>query len=160
MEYYPAGYAKGITNSKTVTEEGEYVLDAAQNNPDVPGSLRQDLNNLLRQFVFKSGDSIALNDSIWTVGTLTFSNTIIFIDLPMPVITSATPKIKLTYIKVRQNNDYLISESNDAILNSINATCLFIPYYGFRIGLEKTSGFGGINNDVVAVEMSYTITFE
>lgn len=46
MGYHPAGYAKGITNSKTVTEEGEYVLDATQNNPDVPGSFRNELKSM------------------------------------------------------------------------------------------------------------------
>lgn len=121
--------------------------------------MRHDLNNLLRQFVFKSGDSVTLNN-IWIEGTLTSSNTNIFITLPMPVITSATPKIKLTYLRVRQNNNYLISESNDAILNSIDAGCLFIPYFGFRIGLYKSDGFGGTNNDVVGVEMNCTITFQ
>lgn len=34
----------GISNSQVVNEEGKYSLDAIQNNPDVKGSLRQNIN--------------------------------------------------------------------------------------------------------------------
>lgn len=35
----------GISNTQVVTEEGKYALDAVQNNPNVPGSLRNRINN-------------------------------------------------------------------------------------------------------------------
>lgn len=62
MGYYPAGYAKGITNSKTVTEVGEYVLDATQNNPAIPGSLRQGINIATEKL-----DALAMIKEFYTV---------------------------------------------------------------------------------------------
>lgn len=50
MGYHPAGYAKGITNSKTVTEEGEYVLDARQNNPSLPDTLAYEIKRIEAEF--------------------------------------------------------------------------------------------------------------
>ncbi len=36
----------GISNSQIITEEGKYALDAVQNNPDIEGSLRNELNRV------------------------------------------------------------------------------------------------------------------
>ena len=47
MSFFNSNYSgKGITNSQVVTEEGKYALDAAQNNPDIEGSLRNSINNI------------------------------------------------------------------------------------------------------------------
>lgn len=46
MSFFNSNYSgKGITNSQVVTEEGRYALDAAQNNPDIEGSLRNEINS-------------------------------------------------------------------------------------------------------------------
>ena len=46
MNLFNIGYGKKtkITNSKTVTEEGEYALDAYQNNPTKPNTLAYDIS--------------------------------------------------------------------------------------------------------------------
>lgn len=47
MSFFNSNYSgKGITNSQVVTEEGKYALDAAQNNPDIDGSLRNEVDKL------------------------------------------------------------------------------------------------------------------
>jgi|GEM_PF-3759453 len=47
MSFFNSNYSgKGITNSQVVTEEGKYAIDAAQNNPDIEGSLRNSINNI------------------------------------------------------------------------------------------------------------------
>lgn len=50
MNFYPCNFGGGISNSKVVTEEGKYALDARQNNPSLPDTLAYDIKRIETEF--------------------------------------------------------------------------------------------------------------
>lgn len=74
-----------------------------------------------------------------------------FIPLPKPVhssVQSVTVVNNANYkITIRQNDKYLVNEVNPT---SLGATCA-IRANGLDLNLNKSSGFGGVNNDPVSI---------
>lgn len=86
-------------------------------------------------------------------GYLTSGGTYIngFVPLPKPVhssVTSATVVNNANYkVTIRQNGKYLV---NDVNIASFGTTCA-VRANGLDINFNKSSGFGGTNNDVVSI---------
>lgn len=74
-----------------------------------------------------------------------------FVPLPKPVhssVTSATVVNVANYkVTIRQNGQYLVNDVNTA---SFGTTCA-VRANGLDINFNKSSGFGGTNNDVVSI---------
>ena len=74
-----------------------------------------------------------------------------FVPLPKPVhssVTSATVVNVANYkVTIRQNGQYLVNDVNTA---SLGTTCA-VRANGLDINFNKSSGFGGTNNDVVSI---------
>lgn len=86
-------------------------------------------------------------------GYLTSGGTYIngFVPLPKPVhssVTSATVVNNANYkVTIRQNGKYLV---NDVNIASFGTTCA-VRANGLDINFNKSSGFGGTNNDIVSI---------
>lgn len=82
-----------------------------------------------------------------------------FVPLPKPVhssVTSATVVNNANYkVTIRQNGQYLVSDANIA---SFGTTCA-VRANGLDINFNKSSGFGGTNNDVVSITGYIMIKF-
>ena len=94
-------------------------------------------------------------------GYLTSGGTYIngFVPLPKPVhssVTSATVVNNANYkVTIRQNGKYLVNDVNTA---SFGTTCA-VRANGLDINFNKSSGFGGTNNDVVSITGYIMIKF-
>lgn len=94
-------------------------------------------------------------------GNMTSGKTYIgtLIPLSKPIhssVTSVTLVQNTNKITIRQNNSYL---ANDVLISSFSPT-LAIRTNGLQLNLNKSSGFGGTNNDSVALVGYITVKFE
>lgn len=101
---------------------------------------------------------------LWICGTLTNANTEIWITIPLNKLILGTPKVILTpeSFIVRQNGLYLknIASSADFIDSGIEVqTRGYANGTGVTFVFIDSTGFGGTNNDAVAICMAYKITF-
>lgn len=81
-----------------------------------------------------------------------------FVPLPKPVhssVTSATVVNNGYKVTIRQNGRYLV---NDVNIASFGTTCA-VRANGLDINFNKSSGFGGTNNDVVSITGYIMIKF-
>lgn len=101
---------------------------------------------------------------LWICGTLTNANTEIWITIPLNKPILGTPKVILApeAFIVRQNGLYL---KNIASAADFSDSGIGVQTRGYANGTGVTfvfvehNGFGGNNNDAVAVCMAYKITF-
>lgn len=101
---------------------------------------------------------------LWICGTLTTGNTEVFVTIPLNKPILGTPKITLIpgHFTVRQNGLYLknIESAADFIDSGIEVqTRGYANGTGVTFSFKDSTGFGGTNNDAVAVCMAYKITF-
>lgn len=120
MSFFNSNYSgKGITNSQVVTEEGKYAIDAAQNNPDIDGSLRNEtgkLNekiniinsrgNLLSRLLPTGDNSISFTINFSGIGTYRY---------PIIIYIAGQNAYHATiYGTIRTNNSIVFSD-NEAV---------------------------------------------
>ena len=151
----------GISNSRIVTEEGKYSLDAVQNNPDVDDTLAYKLNKLYSNIYYKQGDKI-LKQRIWTGGTLTSSGHEIYFTIPVYFITDAIPVLELIAVQARYNGGYLVgtSDPSQTDFSDININSIYHRHTGFEITLSKETGYlTDVNNVPLAISCCYSIDF-
>ena len=157
------GHVK-LSNSSAITKAGEYALDAIEKNATVEGTLANLISQQNSNLYYKSGDVIEYRYYLWICGTLTGGNKEIWITIPLNKPILGTPKITLTpyMFIVRQNGLYLknITSSTNFIDSGIEVqTRGHVNGTGITFVFVEHNGFGGDNNDAVAVCMAYKITF-
>jgi len=94
---------------------------------------------------------------MWLSGTITTGNKDIFMFIPInkPIVGNKI-QFNLYNLVVRQNGTYLYQSYNTEIVDVEVSTILF-PNSGIYLTLTKESGWGGTNNDVASVAISFTI---
>ncbi|GEM_PF-6549594 len=117
--------------------------------------LKNLLRALLQCFVrpYRAGDTITL--SLWTCGVITTNKTDIYLTVPINKPVQGKGAVLSGVLTVRQNNNYLSSDediSTFEVSTEVLAETL-------KIKITKSSGFGGVNNDTVAVYFRGTIKF-
>ena len=167
-----AAQAIKTLNNKNILNTTEQI-SANTNNINIAGALAlkaaiadytNKLNAINSNLYYKSGDVIEYRYYLWICGTLTGGNKEIWITIPLNKPILGTPKITLTpyMFIVRQNGLYLknITSSTDFIDSGIEVqTRGHVNGTGITFIFVEHNGFGGDNNDAVAVCMAYKITF-
>ena len=120
MSFFNSNYSgKGITNSQVVTEEGKYAIDAAQNNPDIDGSLRNEtgkLNekiniinskgNLLSRLLPIGNNSISFTINFSGIGTYRY---------PIIIYVAGQDVYRATMYGTIRTNSSVVFSDNDAV---------------------------------------------
>lgn len=102
---------------------------------------------------YKAGDKISVN-STWVNGTLTNANNYIYFFIPMRKAISGTVSFVPTSLSVRQNGKYLAESITSFSGYEFNLTKNDV---GVRILMSRSGGWGGTNNDTVAVALDGNI---
>jgi hypothetical protein len=101
---------------------------------------------------------------LWINGVLTGGNKEIWITIPLNKPILGAPKVTLIPLEfvVRQNGTYLvnISTRDDFVNSGIEVqTCGFANGTGVTFVFVDSTGFGGDNNDSLAIAIAYDIAF-
>ena len=106
---------------------------------------------------YKSGDTISIS-GVWINGTLTSSKNYIYITIPLQKNIIGTTSFIPKLLTVRQSGLYLadtISAFSGYEFNVMNSGNI-----GIRVRMSRTGGWGGTNNETVAVYLEGTISIQ
>ncbi len=153
-----------LTNDNILTTKEQINANTDLRNIAGATAMKEMFSEINSNLYYKSGDVIEYRYYLWICGTLTGGNKEIWITIPLNKPILGTPKITLTpyMFIVRQNGLYLknITSSTDFIDSGIEVqTRGHVNGTGITFIFVEHNGFGGDNNDAVAVCMAYKITF-
>lgn len=104
--------------------------------------------------IFKAGEKISV-DSTWVNGTLTNANKSIYILIPTRKPISGSLSFVPTSLSVRQGGKYLAESISS--FSGYDFDIIKAGDTGVRIRMERTGGWGGVNNEAVAVALDGNI---
>lgn len=154
------GHVK-FSDSAAITTAGEYALDAIEKNASVNGTLANLIAQINSNLVYKPGDTIVnISSFLWSFGTLTNSGTSVrtFIPINKPIVGAID--FELTGIEVRQNGEYLVALGDSESISDAGIQVEYTrlaPGIGVNLGIIKTGGWGGENNNIVNLSLRYKI---
>lgn len=156
-----------VANNLTTASAGSKVLDAYQ------GKVLQDkitnlttslttLSNKIDSLIIKAGDTVTFTGFV--EGTLSNGYKNIYFTLPTKKIITASSVTcdARTSLSIRQNNKYLGGTTATTPVtwpSAIKVESVSINNLGINVNLSKSNGFGGINNDPVAIYIKFTLKF-
>ena len=111
-----------------------------------------------REMYYMPGDQVtlAINSGGYLSGGKTYIGTLIPLTRPIHgSVSSVTAVSNTNTVTIRQNGSYLVNEVRTASLSPTFA----IKANGLQLNLNKSSGFGGTNNDVCSIVGYVTVKF-
>ena len=156
-----------VANNLTTASSESKVLHAYQ------GKVLQDkitnlttsltaLSNKIDSLIIKAGDTVTFTGFV--EGTLSNGYKNIYFTLPTKKIITASNVTcdTRTSLSIRQNNKYLGGTTATTPVtwpSAIKVESVSINNLGINVNLSKSNGFGGINNDPVAIYIKFTLKF-
>lgn len=139
MNFYPCNFGGGISNSKVIRDEGKYALDAVQNNPDVDGSLRSEIESAsgkIDTHIVNAWNNFSVIESAGYIHLVRIKISNIHIDYPLSFTVNGRGFIKPANLKILFHD----ADNADTDINKCTTDLVTFDYnYKFYIAKETTS---------------------